>query len=457
MSAVTYEQKKQRLIAEFLELNQAPGGTVGLGKDTSSLFRDRPKVTKHLNVRAFNQVIRVNQRAMTVEVEGMTTFEELVKATLAHGLLPLVVPELKTITIGGAVSGLAIESSSFKYGQVHESVIAMEVLLASGEVVTARRDNRYSDLFYGLPNSYGTLGYVLKVTTKLRHAKPYVRLQHLRFHDRASYCQKLEALASSGTHEGQAIDFIDGTVFGPDELYITLGFDSDTAPYASDYTFKHIYYHSIRERSEDYLATHDYIWRWDTDWFWCSKQLLLEKPLLRRLLGKKRLGSRTYFKLLRLGRRSKLIRLLGRLRQAQPTRESIIQDIEVPIDKAAEFLAWFSKTIGITPVWVCPTKSTANQWLYPLYPMDPDKLYVNFGFWDTVATQKKPDEGYYNKRIEAKVAALGGMKSLYSDLFYTRAAFEKIYNYKSYQKLKKDYDTDGRFKDLYDKCVRKTT
>ena len=46
----------------------------------------------------------------------MTTYEDLVDATLPHGLMPLVVPQLKTITLGGAVTGLGIESTSFRNG-----------------------------------------------------------------------------------------------------------------------------------------------------------------------------------------------------------------------------------------------------------------------------------------------------------------------------------------------------
>ena len=62
----------------------------------------------------------------------MTTYEHLVDATLPHGLMPLVVPQLKTITLGGAVTGLGIESSSFRNGCPHESVLELEVLTGDG-------------------------------------------------------------------------------------------------------------------------------------------------------------------------------------------------------------------------------------------------------------------------------------------------------------------------------------
>ena len=97
--------------------------TIGLNKSTSNLFRartDNPK--RRIDVRDFNHVLKVDAEPLVADVEGMTTYEDLVDATLKYHLLPTVVPQLKTITLGGAVSGLGIESSSFKYGLVHETV-----------------------------------------------------------------------------------------------------------------------------------------------------------------------------------------------------------------------------------------------------------------------------------------------------------------------------------------------
>ena len=113
----------------------------------------------------------------------MTTYEDLVDATLPHGLMPLVVPQLKTITLGGAVAGLGIESTSFRHGLPHESVRRMEILTGAGEVVTATPDGEHADLFRGFPNSYGTLGYALRLVIDLQPVAPYVRLHHRRYPD----------------------------------------------------------------------------------------------------------------------------------------------------------------------------------------------------------------------------------------------------------------------------------
>src|SRR5271157_1077081 len=107
-----YEQRRERLIHE-LAAARANGASVGLAKTTSNLFRHRVQQnTKRIDVRSFHHVLGVDALSRIADVEGMTTYEELADETLRFGLLPTVVPQLKTITIGGAVSGLGIESSS---------------------------------------------------------------------------------------------------------------------------------------------------------------------------------------------------------------------------------------------------------------------------------------------------------------------------------------------------------
>ena len=45
--------------------------------------------------------------------------------------------------------------------------------------------------------------------------------------------------------------------------------------------------------------------------------------------------------------------------------------------------------------------------------------YVNFGFWDVKRTREAHPAGHFNRLIEDKVSELGGIKSLYSDSFFT--------------------------------------
>ncbi|MGH7203043.1 MAG: FAD-binding oxidoreductase [Candidatus Levyibacteriota bacterium] len=308
-SQKNYQRKKQRIIQQFRAIKSTKyGSSFGLSKQGSNLFRARSQTKKaRLDVRDLNQVISIDKKHLTADVEGMTMYEDLVRETLKYNLLPTVVPELATITIGGAVSGGGIEASSFHYGLVHETIEEMDILLSTGELVTARRDNKYRDLFAGVINTFGTLGYVLRVRVKLIPATPYVKLRHYRFSEPKKYFETIEKVVKNKTYEKELVDFMDGMVLGPHELYLTLANFTQTAPYTSDYTYMRQFYKSISQRSEDYLAVRDFIWRWDTDWFWCSKRFGLHNPLLRLLTGKWMLNSKAYWKMVRMDRQYKLM------------------------------------------------------------------------------------------------------------------------------------------------------
>jgi len=170
----------RRLIASYRVIPRA--ATVRLAKPTSNLFRARAKRdAPGLDTSGLTDVIRVDPGARTADVAGMCTYDDLVTATLPYGLSPLVVPQLKTITLGGAVTGLGIESASFRNGLPHESVLEMDILTGAGEVITAS-PNQHQDLFRGFPNSYGTLGYSVRLKIELETVKPFVALRHIRFH-----------------------------------------------------------------------------------------------------------------------------------------------------------------------------------------------------------------------------------------------------------------------------------
>ena len=150
----------ERLRASYASI--PPDQRVRLAKRTSNLFRSREaNRAPGLDVSGLDGVIAVDAAAGTADVQGMCTYEHLVEATLPHGLIPLVVPQLRTITLGGAVTGLGIESTSFRNGLPHESVTEMDVFTGTGEVVTVRPGDGLFDAFV---NSYGSLGYATRLT-----------------------------------------------------------------------------------------------------------------------------------------------------------------------------------------------------------------------------------------------------------------------------------------------------
>lgn len=447
-----YEEKRARVVEQYAEIMRQRG-TVRLQKSASNLFRERRGKALRLDTRDFNQVISVNAEGKTAEVEGMTPYRLFVKETLKYGMLPAVVPELATITIGGAVSGGGIEANSIYSGLVHETILEMEVLLPGGEVVLVTPNNKYKDLFYGMANSFGTLGYILKLKVKLIEAKSYVKLRHMQMDTFGDFATLVREVAKSRSHKGEHIDFIEGSGFEKNRIVATVATFVDDVPYASDYRYMRRYFEAIQKKREDYLSVRDFIWRWDSDWFWCSKAFFMNHTVPRALFGKWMLKSESYWKLLRLDQKYHMADKIRRLSGESDPVETIIQDVQIPIDRAGEFWNFFTDTIAIRPVWFCPTRSStaAN---FPLYELQPDQIYINFGFWDQVKANKD-DPYYYNKLIEAEVTRLGGKKGLYSEAFYSKEDFYKLYNGKVYDKLKEKYDPKARLKTLYQKCIER--
>jgi FAD/FMN-containing dehydrogenase len=127
--------------------------------------------------------------------------------------------------------------------------------------------------------------------------------------------------------------------------------------------------------------------------------------------------------------------------------------VDIPIEKAPAFLRFFLEQIGIRPVWICPIGGHDPSRRFPFYPLHDSGLFINFGFWDVVPNPKKYPAGHFNRLVEDKVRELGGIKSLYSDAYYDEDSFWRLYDGETYRKLKDRYDSQGRLKNLYEKCV----
>ena len=434
------------------------GAPVRLAKKTSNLFRPRTRSdAPGLDVSGLDGVIEVDPVARTAEVQGMCTYEHLVEATLPHGLIPYVVPQLKTITLGGAVTGLGIESTSFRSGLPHESVEEMDVFTGAGEVVTTRPGEELFDTF---PNSYGSLGYATRLRIRLEAVPDRVELRHLRFDDAGLLAKTVAEIVETRTHDGLQVDGLDGVAFEPGEYYLTLarwlGGEADRGRPTSDYTGQDVFYRSIQQRETDVLTMHDYLWRWDTDWFWCSSAFGAQNPRIRRLWPRRWRRSDVYHRLIGLNDRTGFIDWLDR-RQGKPLRERVVQDVEIPVERLEEFLAWFDAEVGMRPVWLCPLvspgTSTGAQW--PTYPLKPGATYVNVGFWGNVHVGPDAPDAPVNRAIEARVHELGGHKSLYSEAFYDRETFDRLYDGEHLAAVKRQHDPHDRLSSLYDKAVRR--
>jgi len=105
------------------------------------------------------------------------------------------------------------------------------------------------------------------------------------------------------------------------------------------------------------------------------------------------------------------------------------------------------------PIWLCPVKATAS----PLYPMQPDQLYINFGFWDALEgpeTKGGNGAGRINRALETLCTSMGGKKTLYSTVYFSEEEFYEQYNGNEYHRVKQRYDPDGRLRSWFDRLTK---
>jgi FAD/FMN-containing dehydrogenase len=286
-----------------------------------------------------------------------------------------------------------------------------------------------------------------------------VAMRHVRFSDFGLMAKTIERIVETGEWHGERVDGLDGVVFEPGEGYLTIarwldevGDHHDAAP-TSDYAGQAIYYRSLQRREVDRLTTYDYLWRWDTDWFWCSRAFGAQHPVVRRFWPRRYRRSDVYWKLVALDNRFGIGARLDR-RAGRPQAEKVVQDIEVPVDRLEEFLGWFDAEVGMRPVWLCPLRLRGEK-SWPTYPLEPGVTYVNVGFWGAVNVGPEAPDAPRNRAIEAKVHELGGHKSLYSDAFYDRETFDALYDGANLAAVKDRFDPDDRLTTLYDKAVQR--
>lgn len=449
-----YDLKEKDAI-ERLNTLKKDGGVSLKPKYTSHFFRKRKKRNK-LDLTSFNEVISVDPERNIAEVEGLTTFYDITKETLRYKRMPQVIPELRNITIGGAISGLGIESSSFRYGMVHDTLKECYVLTGTGKVVTCS-PSQNKDLFNALPNSLGTLGYTLKCKIGLFPVKDYVKLSIKRYDSLEEYFKQIENICKESKY-----DFVDGVIFSKEHSVLVVGEMTDQLPEGSSLNNfqKDIYWKFLRDRSNEtaYLKIFDYVWRWDVDTFWGTHRgdslltKLFENKLLRITIGRYFLRSDRLFKVRHalLNHESNWI-VQKLIPTEQNLYENLTQDVGVEIGKAKQLMDWYFEHIDITPIWVCPSIHMREEKM-PLFPSLGD-LIIDLGFYSS----KKRDPGtmpnHYNRLIEEKLLQLNGMKGLYSTSFYSTDEFWSIYDKDGYDKVKNMYDPEGVFPQLYEKAV----
>jgi FAD/FMN-containing dehydrogenase len=434
---------KVRAIAEQVRARAGKDrGNAHIAKGGVSHFVPLPGDTRFrgapIDTSALTEILELDPERRRCVVEAGVSFERLVPRTLDRGLLPAVVPELKGITVGGAVAGCSVEAMSYRVGGLHDTCVEYEVVTGDGRVVTLSRE-RDPDLFERIHGSYGTLGIITRVTLELVPAKPYVRMEYRTLRTFEAFEAELSARCAAGD-----FDLIDGIVHAPDEHVVCLGRFVDAAPYLSDYSRLDVFYKSTRARTEDYLSTFDHCFRYDADCHWLTRGVpLLERRPVRRLLGSTVLGSTN---LIRWSKR--LERLIGLKR-----RPDVVCDVFIPRKRVHDFYAWYAREFAFFPLWVVPYRMPRPYaWLDPRWAEAmQDELHFDLAIYGMPNGDAAVDKSVV---LEEQVRAHQGVKTLISRNHYAPETFWSIYDRAGYEDAKRRLDPTGTFPGVYEKFHR---
>eukprot|EP00485_Elphidium_margaritaceum_P009065 CAMPEP_0202686586 /NCGR_PEP_ID=MMETSP1385-20130828/2335_1 /ASSEMBLY_ACC=CAM_ASM_000861 /TAXON_ID=933848 /ORGANISM="Elphidium margaritaceum" /LENGTH=472 /DNA_ID=CAMNT_0049341191 /DNA_START=257 /DNA_END=1676 /DNA_ORIENTATION=+ len=430
-------------------------------KNNTNTYREKSIAKKNrLDFNVFNNVIAFHidggaPDGCWADVEASTTFDTLVRHcghSLKWKYIPTVTPELKSITVGGVAVGLGLESSSFRYGFLHNSVLECDVLLADGRIVTCTPHNQYSDLFFAIPNSLGCFGYLLRVRLRIVACKPYVLMENVLCESHDVLVDQLLDACNPAKAEFD-FDFIDGLAYHSGYGRMLKGKMIDSIDVESQFSIYHEYIdRNQAERQHFIMSIERYLWRWDADFFYLSKYVApLNNKLIRWYLTPDVMRSDV------LRHFHQLLNGFDFGAYKEQGKQAFIQDVVVPAQFTKQWVKFHQEEMLYLnkenpyqyPLWLCPTKNDEQD--FTLFSVTA-AVNINFGFWAPVAWDRKLDLDTY---LESNLDRFQAKKWLYSHVRFSKDELYRRYGGSKYFELKRKYDKQNKIRDLYNKCTQK--
>lgn len=408
-----------------------------------------------LGLSGFTSYLVFNPHEKWITVEPRVTFSDLCEFTLRAGLIPPVVPEFGNITVGGAVMGAALESSSHRFGQFNDQCLEYEVILGNGEKILASPFEN-SDLFYALAGSYGTLGIITAIKLKLIPAKPYVNLQYF-WSTPQEAIHKLTSPIPS--------DYAEGIVYHRSEAVVIQAQLSDQIigpihrqnHFWSPWFAQHV---QNQRPQKETMTLKEYLFRYNRGAFWIGRYIL-SLPILIRLCFHLGIPTPQTYPLnpsllqrLLFGwmfSSEKLYRIWHRVPNEISEKLFLIHDFYTPFPQAAKTLESFMEKTSLFPIWLCPIQGTHTpQFLSPHYGHD---HFLNIGLYGIPQHTSIPT---LSAQLEQEILTYNGRKMLYSFTYYDELTFDAIYHGNHYRTLRKKYHATDTFPTLHQKIARIT-
>lgn len=405
-----------------------------------------------INIAHLNKIIGLDPNDKNVLiVEPLASMETIVKhCARKYNKSPCVVPEFKGITIGGTIAGGGLESSSFKYGMVENTVEFFDIIVGDGTLIRADRNNN-SDLFHGTMWSLGTTGCIVLVGVRLRDIKPYVALQYHHIVDKQAAIDKFNELV-----EQESCDFFEGLALSPTSYIMITGRFSnnkfgnhlDLTRYWSPWYIEHVKDISKQDTGDaltgnspytETMSTSDYYFRWDRGIFWLGN-LKINPTLTNRLLLGWMFDMESHH-------------IVGRMKPDNVNEQTrILADVGPPIEKLRDILDYNEEQLQVYPLWLLPFKLYKNE--EKIFSPDrvvDSKFCIDVGIYGKML---KTDKSFIevNRELEHFVHQdCKGMKGFETVCYYTKEEFDGLFDVDQYDVLRKKYNSHAKFPSLFDK------
>jgi FAD/FMN-containing dehydrogenase len=348
-----------------------------------------------------------------------------------------VVPELPGITVGGAIAGGGLESSSHQHGQVSDTVLEIECLTPELRVCSPDHD---SDLFYAISASYNTVALMTRVRLKVAPAPQYLSLKAVRY---STFGDAIEAIQADAVS-----DTIEGIAYSSSEIIVIRGKHCSSPTSTIRRFSRHWdrwYHKSIRITSEMTIPYLDYCFRYNYGSFWMADyvlEMLGGDNLFTRFLIGSFLDTKHLFAVLH----SANLMDLGRMR--------VIQDCYIPAARTLEFLNAIDEEIGVYPLWLCPISGTTTAQVLASHHTDSGGDFINVGIYGR-PRQFPYDPKRVHSRLIEHLLRLEGRPMLYAQTWHTPGQFEAMYGDASRQveAVKARHGEKGCLFGLYEKVV----
>ncbi|BFZ16325.1 hypothetical protein BsWGS_19364 [Bradybaena similaris] len=392
-------------------------------------------------------ILEVDTKREIVRVEPLATMGQVTACLNPLGWTLPVLPELDDLTVGGLIMGVGIETSSHRYGLFQHCCVSYELVTADGSVVKCSKDEN-PDLFYAVPWSHGTLGFLVSAEIQIIPAKKYVKLEYQPVH---SQSELTRLMGDSQTYEQN--QFVEALVYSRTQSVFMTGNMTDEVEadkmnpigsYWKPWFYKHVEGFLKTGPSVEYIPLRHYYHRHTRSIFWMLEDIIPfgNNPVFRALFGWMVPPKVSLLKLTQ-----------GETIKNMYEKYQLIQDLLVPMEHLGLSLNVFDKELELYPLWVCPFKLFNQPGL--VHPHgDQDEMYVDIGAYGTPKCK-----GFSTipstRKLEDFVAKVNGFQMLYADSYLNREQFRVMFDHRLYDKMRQQLNCDKAFPEIYDKVNRK--